>query len=279
VTSTAGLLDLQFVVAPDGRTRLARRNMRFPLRVTAPMYIDPASRDMAFVYIQNPTGGLFPGDRLETTLALDVRARVHVTTQSASKIYATDEAGAFQSIGGTLAAGSYLELVPDLVIPQAASRYVQKLDITMERDAGFFVTEMVAPGRLAHGERFAYSTLDLRTRVLDTDGTELVADTLFFEPKWRAPDRRGLMGRFSFVGTALAVAPTCDVPELVGAIEEVCGGFDHDVFAAGCPVHGDVGVAVRALATSHRALRDTLDAVWEVVRERLAGAPLPPRRK
>jgi urease accessory protein len=279
VSASDGLLDLHFVVAPDGLTRLARRDMRFPLRTTAPMYLDPVRRGMAFVYVQNPTGGVFPGDRLETRLALDMHAGVHVTTQSASKIYGPDEPGAFQTIEGTLAAGSYLELVPDVLIPQAASRYVQRLEITMARDAGFFMTEMVAPGRLAGGERFAYSALDLRTRVLDADGTELVADALFFEPERRPPDRRGLMGRFPFVGTALAVAPSCDVPELARAVEEACGGVGDDVFAAGCPVHGDIGVAVRALAASHRALRDSLDAVWAVVRDRLAGAPPPPRRK
>jgi urease accessory protein len=279
VSSINGLLDLHFVVAPDGRTRLARRNMRFPLRTTTPMYLDPASRDMAFVYVQNPTGGVFPGDRLEARLALDVGARVHVTTQSATKIYGMDDAEAFQSIGATLASGSYLELVPDLLIPHAGSRYVQKLDISVATDAGFFMTEMVSPGRLARGERFEYSVLALRTRVLDDDGIELIADAMLFEPARRPPDRRGLVGRFSFVGTALAVAPSCDVPELARAIEDVCSRVGDDVVAAGCAVHGDVGVAVRALAASHRSLRDVLDAVWAVVRERLVDAPPPPRRK
>jgi len=234
---------------------------------------------MAFVYVQNPTGGVFPRDRLETKLALDIGARAHVTTQSATKIYGIGDAGAVQTITATLASGSYLELVPDLLIPHAGSRYLQKLEISVAADAAFFMTEMLAPGRLARGERFAYSALDLRTRVLDSDGTELVADALLFEPARRAPDRRGLIGRFPFVGTALAVAPSRDVPELVGAIEDACGRVGEDVVAAGCAVHGDVGVAVRALAASHRSLRDVLDAVWAVARERLAQAPPPPRRK
>lgn len=279
MSTTDGLLDLRFVVAPDGRTRLAQRKMRFPLRTTAPMYLDPASRDMAFVYIQNPTGGVFPGDRLETRLVLDVGARVHVTTQSATKIYGMGEAGARQSIDITLGSGSYLEVVPDLVIPQAGSRYCQKLDVSVAPDAGFFITEMVAPGRLARGERFEYAALDLRTRVLDHDGDELVADALLFEPARRPPDRRGLIGRFAFVGTALAVAPSCDVSALARAIDDACSGIGDDVSAGGCPLHGEVGVAIRVLAGSHRSLRDVLDAVWSVVRESLAGALPPPRRK
>jgi urease accessory protein len=279
VSSTDGLLDLRFVAAPDGRTRLARRDWRFPLRTTAPMYLDPSSRDMAYIYVQNPTGGVFPGDRLETRLVLDAGARVHLTTQSATKIYGTNEAEALQSIDIRLASGSYLELVPDLVIPQARSRFRQRVDVSVAPDAGFFMSEMVAPGRAARGERFEYSALDLRTCVLDHDGNELVADALFFEPARRSPDRRGLIGRFPFVGTALAVAPSCDGSELARAIDDACTRIGDDVVAGGCPVHGDVGAAVRVLAASHRSLREVLDVVWGIVRERLAGAPPPPRRK
>ena len=50
--------------APDGRTVLAERRQRFPLRMTVPMYLDAGDRGMAFVYVQNPTGGVFAGDRL-----------------------------------------------------------------------------------------------------------------------------------------------------------------------------------------------------------------------
>ncbi len=188
MSSTDGLLDLRFVAAPDGRTRLGRRDWRFPLRTTAPMYLDPSSRDMAYIYVQNPTGGVFPGDRLETRLVLDAGARVHLTTQAATKVYGMNDGSALQSIDATLAAGSYLELVPDLLIPHAGSRFVQKLDVSMAQDAGFFMAEAVAPGRLARGERFEYAVVDLRTRVLDGDRNELVVDALRLEPASRLPD-------------------------------------------------------------------------------------------
>jgi urease accessory protein len=243
------------------------------------MYLDPSSRDMAYIYVQNPTGGVFPGDRLETRLVLDVGAKVHLTTQSATKVYGTNDGTALQSTDATLAAGSYLELIPDLLIPHAGSRLVQKLDVSVAQDAGFFMAEAVAPGRLARGERFEYAVVDLRTRVLDGNRNELVVDALRFEPASRLPDRRGLMGRFSFVGAALAVAPTRDMPQLARALDEACHGMDDDVLAAACLVQGDIGVAVRVLADSHRALRAVLDAVWRVSREALAGAPPPPRRK
>ena len=59
-----GLLELAFRVGPGDRTVLASRRQRFPLRLTVPLMLDPALPGMAFVYVQNPTGGVFAGDRL-----------------------------------------------------------------------------------------------------------------------------------------------------------------------------------------------------------------------
>ena len=68
---------------PTGARYLSRRSQRFPLRLTTPLYLDPSQPSMAFLYVQNPTGGVFEDD--DHKIALDVRpgAQVHLTTQSA----------------------------------------------------------------------------------------------------------------------------------------------------------------------------------------------------
>jgi urease accessory protein len=273
-----GLLDLRFAVAPDGCTYAVRRESRFPLRMTTPMYLDPQKREMAFVYVQNPTGGVFAGDRLHTRLELEVGAHVHVTTQAATKVYRMEAGHGQYAIDVSLAPGSYLELVPDLLIPQSGSRLVQTLQVEIAKGATFFGTEMLAPGRLARGETFEYGRVDLQTRVFDEAGVELLADTLLFEPARRSPTRRGLAGAHSFVGTALVLAPGRNVDELAKTLDSACRD-ERDADAAACLLPGEIGVAVRALAQSHRALRAALDAVWKAARETLVGAPPPRRRK
>lgn len=278
-TAADGLLELDFAVAPDGKTRVVRREFRFPLRMTAPMYLDPAVRGMAFVYIQNPTGGMFAGDALQSRLALDVGATAHVTTQSATKVYRMETGSASHTLDVTLATGSYLELVPDVLIPQRGSRLRQTMDLVIAPEARMFSMELVAPGRLARGERFEYESIDLRTRVLDPSRAELVVDTLLLEPSRRSADCRGLVGGYSFIGNALAIAPSRNVPALLGAIEGAIGSCRNGVLAGACALPGDVGVAVRALTHTHGALRTVLDAVWRAAREQLLGAPPPRRRK
>ncbi len=242
------------------------------------MYLDPAKSGMAFVYVQNPTGGVFAGDRLCMRLELDVGANVHLTTQAATKVYRMEGGQGLQAIEVKLAPDSYLELVPDLLIPQAGSRLVQKVDVEMASGAAFFATEMLAPGRLARGERFQYELVDLRTRVFNTARAELLTDTLRFEPARRSPDRRSILGAYSFVGTALVLAPGRDIDRLARAVDDACRQ-EPGAVAAGCLLPGDVGIAVRALAHSHETLRKALDAIWSAVRKMLVGAPPPERRK
>ena len=81
-----GMLSLAFWCDARGRTTLSAHRQRFPLRTTVPLYLDDADPGMAFVYVQNPTGAVFAGDRLTTRVAAGADARVHVTTQSAIRL-------------------------------------------------------------------------------------------------------------------------------------------------------------------------------------------------
>ncbi len=63
-----------------------------------PFHLDAAAPDMAFVYVQNPTGGVFAGDRLLTSVTADPGARVHLTTQSATKLYRMEGGEARQEL-------------------------------------------------------------------------------------------------------------------------------------------------------------------------------------
>src|SRR5262249_47801914 len=132
-----GLLALRFVSGAGGRTELAERSQRFPLRWTVPMYLDPGDPGMAFVYIQNPTGGLFAGDRLVTRRAAGPRTSVHLTTQSATKAYRMVEGEACQRIEVALGEGAFVEYAPDLLIPQAGAKLDQELAVDVGEGAAF----------------------------------------------------------------------------------------------------------------------------------------------
>jgi urease accessory protein len=272
-----GVLELAFCRDPRGRTALRSRRQRFPLRTTMPFHLDAAAPDMAFVYVQNPTGGVFAGDRLLTSVTADAGARVHLTTQSATKLYRMDGGEARQELRFELASGSYVENIPDALIPQAGTRYRQRTRVELAAGAEFVTAETIAPGRRAHGERFGYDLVELTTEVR-RDGVELCVETLRMEPARARPDRAGLLGDSDYLVSMLALAPESDATRLAAAIDSALAGEAGLRGAAGELPRG-AGALVRILAPDTPSAERGLRRAWAAARDELLGLPLPERRK
>lgn len=243
--------------------------------MTAPLYLDPGQPGLAFVYLQNPTGGVFDGDRLDVRLEAGPDAQVHLTTPSATRLLRMNGGGAEQEIRVRLERDAYVEMMPEPLIPHAGSSFQQVLQVDLATGAALVAGETIAPGRLARGECFSFERLLLSTRVATT-GRELVVDRILFEPGSHAPTRRGMLGAFRYFATLLAVAPQrSDMLEhMTNAVFDVPGAV-----AAGGALPYESGVVVRILATSSTAAERTLHAAWSVARTALIGSAAPRVRK
>jgi urease accessory protein len=274
--ASEGLLDLRLAAGEDGRTRIVSREQRFPLTTTVPMYLDPHDRGMAFLYVQNPTGGMFAGDRLATRIDVGEGCRAHLTTPSATKIFRTEDEPAVQDIVITVGSGAYVEYVPEPLIPHEEARLNQTLDVRLGPGARFIATEIVTPGRVARGERFAYRELSLTTTIRDDAGSELCVDTVLLEPLRGSPDRRGLLGGRPFLGSVVAVAPDGDAAGLSDELDAASASLPSS--AAG-ELPSGAGAYARILADSAPSIRAGVDRLWSTARTLLLGHGAPAPRK
>jgi len=273
----AGTLDVTFRRDLRGRTVLHERRQRFPLRMTVPLHIDPAVPEMPFVYVQNPTGGVFEGDRLRVSVRAAEGARAHVTSQSATKLYRMVDGEARQELRFALRPGAYVEHVPDLLIPQRGTRYRQSTTVELEGDAALVTAESVSPGRRAHGERFAFDVLELRTSAWH-EGRELCAERLVFEPARARPARPGVLRDGDYLVTVLAFAPARDAAQLASVVDRALTEASGVIGAAGELPNG-AGVLARIVADDAPGAARGLRIAWGAARRELIGAPLPPVRK
>lgn len=272
-----GLLELRFSRDPWGRSALAARRQRFPLRTTVPFHIDRGAPDMAYVYVQNPTGGVFAGDRLVTRVTAEDGVRVHITSQSATKLYRSEGADATQEVRFELGEGAYVESLPDPLIPHAGARYRQHTHVELARGATFVGAETVAPGRWARGERFAYELVELTTEV-HRGRRELCAERLRLEPSCGRLDRSGVLGGFGYLVTVLVVAPECDCGLLAAAMDEAVAQSGEGFGAAGELPRGS-GALARVLAPDATSAYRSMRRAWAAVRRALFDLELPDRRK
>ena len=140
------------------RTALQECYFQVPLQVLRPLYLDDVGT--AYVYLVSPCGGVVGGDNYSITVVVEAGARVCLTTPSATKLYATPGVPARQQLDITVHAGAVVEYLPEQIIPFAQAAFQQHMSVRLGPGACILAMEIIAPGRLARGEAFAYRDYD-----------------------------------------------------------------------------------------------------------------------
>jgi urease accessory protein len=277
VAHTEGLLRLRFAQDSRGRTYLASREQKFPLHLTNPLYLDATLPGMAFVYVQNPSGGVFGGDRLSIEVVAGAGTEVHLTSTAATKAYRSESGEAVEDVMLTLGRDAYLEYLPEPLIPQAGSRLRQHVTVDLDDGAAFLMADVVSPGRAARGEMFAFEELERRT-IVRRDGAEVAVDALHLEPGLWSPRKRGVFGTHAYLASLIVVASQA---KSVQWRERISDAVDHlpGVLAGSGALPGDVGMVIRILSRSLIAATSSVEGLWGFIRSGLAKGVAPRRRK
>jgi len=272
-----GLLDLSFKRSPSGKTVLQTQSQRFPLRITVPLYIDTGDPSMAFIYVQNPTGAIIAGDRLLTSITTAPGSRVHLTTQSATKLHAMEGGTSEQKMLFSLGENSFVEYLPDMLIPQAGSRLSQNVTIELSPGACFIGADTISPGRRLSGELFKYEELDFETTI-KLDGNILSSDRLRLRPDDDHLQQLGALGNRPYLVTLIAAAPGRNTEALASRIDHALAA-EPSVHGAAGELPNGAGALARALATDKAGADRALRVAWEAARSELLGLALPRERK
>jgi urease accessory protein len=151
-----GHLNLVCAADPDGRSYLRSQSFRAPVHLSKP-HLDEG---ILIVNAVNPTAGLLAGDRIDFDVSVEPGARMLLTAPSASRAHRTAGAAALVEQRFRVAQGAWLEVWPELFIPQGGCRYRQRTEAHVEEGGEMMLIEMIAPGRAASGELFAFAELD-----------------------------------------------------------------------------------------------------------------------
>jgi urease accessory protein len=247
-----GALKLRASVDDSGRCFIADQYFSAPFHLSK-SYWDGA---VLAANVVNPTAGILSGDEMRMNICVDKNARLLLTTPAATRAFTMPSRGATMTQNFRVAAGAWLEVRPELFIPQRGARYTQVSRIDYEPDAELFFAEMLAPGRVARGECFEFEELRWTT-VLSTRGRPVFREIFTLAPG--NVTLRGVRDRF----------PTA----CFGACLVVCSRpFGKNTFAKVMKLHSssqwigvsevEAGIAfVRLIAADTFQLKTTLAAV------------------
>ena len=170
MTAFSGHLSLRAAARADGRTVLAGQSFRAPYHLSKPYW--DADAQTLLVQVVNPTAGILSGDRFESDIAVGKDAALLVTTPSASRVIKMKDGTAECRQHFTVAAGGWLEVMPEPLVPHRGCHYRQATHIAVEPGGGLFFADLLMPGRVAHGEAWAWEKLCLEIDV--RLGSELI---------------------------------------------------------------------------------------------------------
>jgi urease accessory protein len=267
--------------ADSGATQLRASSQEPPLRVVRGFARQDGS---SLVHLHNVSGGLLGGDRLSLALSLAQGAEAQITTTGATRIYrpAPDAAPAEQINRAYVGESALLEYIPDAIIPYCGVRFLQRSEIHLAQGAGLFWWEILAPGREARGETFAYEHLQIHTDIVAC-GQLIAAERMRLQPASRPVHQVARLADLKYVIT-LYICRVGDDARRWLSLEDELREAARDSAAAGemlwgistLPAHG---VAVRGLARRGHGILTALQHLWRIAKLSLySRGPILPRK-
>lgn len=257
-----GELALRVRTDRNNRTRVADLRQRYPQRITTALHCDPDYPEAAVVCVQSPSGGTFSDDELSTSVEAEAGTHVRLTTQAATQVFAGPGHGARHRLDFRLHPGAIVEYLPQPLIPHHGSSYTQQLHVTMAPTATFLGWDVLAAGRIGHGERFAFACVDNAVQVM-VDEKVTVRDRQLIS----AAAAR-LIGA-DYLATMHILAPWADSDVLLRAIRHTLA---PDEFSAGASeLPGGAGVIVRITSDQAPRLASLQDELLRTARGVLIG--------
>jgi urease accessory protein len=267
--------------AATGCTVLSASVQEPPLRVVRAFALDDGS---ALAHLHNVSGGLLGGDRLSLAVNVGAGARVQLTTTGGTRIYRPRKSAppTMQTNEIRVGENALLEYVPDAIIPYAGARFAQRTRIELAPGAGLFWWEVIAPGREASGEVFAYESIEMRTDVT-ANGRLIGAENIRLEPRGSALRSIARLGEYRYWVTFYICRVGLDATAWLAA-EEHLREAARELTLPGEALWGVStlladGLIVRGLAVRGRDALGGLHALWNAAKLRLYGrAAVPPRK-
>jgi urease accessory protein len=253
---------LRLVVGLDGGGRCALREQYCSQLHRVLQLIPGDVPEEGLVYVVNPTGGVLQGDVLEAEIRVEPGAHAIVTTPSATKLHRAEEGVAESRTRLRVAAGATLEYLPEPLIPFAGSRYVEDLLIEIETGGRLLAWEIIAPGRAARGELFAYDFLGLRLDLRE-DGRVVLRERAELRPA-REKLASLALGDATHYGVLLSIGG--DPAGLEGPLRDLV----RDVRAGVSRLPGS-GVIVKALGRSVQEIEGLFRRIREQVLRQWTG--------
>lgn len=265
-------LHLSFESTPAGATILRVKQQQPPWRVVRGFQA-PSGELLA--HLHNLSGGILDTDSLACHVDLAPGAQAQVTSTGATRVYRSRSRDrvASQCTSVKVAAGAYLEFLPDQLIPFGGSRFEQTMRVDLEDRASLIWWDRVAPGREASGEIFCFESLASRFELF-VNGEPVAVERWTLAPHAERFDsiaRLGPFHHFSSCYVCRAGEPASYWRSFESELQILADRLSGPEILWGVTSLRAHGVVIRGVAMSGRSLANGLVEMWKAAKWSLCG--------
>ncbi len=257
-----------------GRTILRRQHVGYPFHITRAFQLDRKRPDLATLYLQSMSGGLYAADRLALNITVGAGAALNLTTQASTVVHDGREEGSLMQQSLVVQDRAFCAMISDPYILFPGANLHVATFATVAADAILIMAEGFTVHD-PHRRGGTFARFSAATRIKRPDGRQVVVD----RGSICGNDLSGncdALGDMSAACSVLMIAP----PDRLADIAEIEAAADGCGCLAGVTAASNgAGLAMRLLAPDGGVLVRGIEAAFHVASRAALGIELAPRRK
>ena len=258
-----------------GRSALVAQVTPYPFHVTRPFALDRARPDLATLYLQSASGGIYRADQLDLSLTVKAGAAAHLTSQAATVVHDTGPLPARQSATITVGENAFAALTLDPLVLFPGAELTSVTEIRLGAGALAIVADGVAWHDFS-GEDRPFGRLTAETAIYAPDGRLLLRDRADVRGAELIGERSLLGPGAGAYGAVWLLGPPEKLPDpaaLEAALDAV------GVRSGASPLPNGAGLGLRMIAANGGRITLGIEAAFALGVEAMLGFAPARRRK
>lgn len=269
-----GYLNMHFEIDQNGKSILRNLDRRVPTVVQQELYFDEQMPEMPCIYILSSGGQYVDGDRYRQDISVGEYAMAWISTGAATKLAEMkyNYCGVTQTI--SLENNSYLEYMPEQIIPCKHTRYISDTRLIISPSATLFYSEIFTGGRkyYGQGEKFDFDILSVCTRARRPNGTKLFKEKFIIEPTKQNIQAIGCMSRFDIFANIIVMTP---INNILTIYDRISPTMNNKIAIGISKLPNHAGLIIKILGHDVALVKQLIRGFCSEVRQIVKYRPLP----